>query len=78
MEPRYEHDCDPELGCIFVGYVDDDDVWFHDHGHDTEVILRHSSDGPDYGCWTSSMTYPHIPEHYQRAIALVVEHKAKV
>jgi hypothetical protein len=71
------------MGCIFVGQVDGDDVWFHDRYQNgeliyTEVILRHSSYGPDYGCWSSSFGYDHIPEHYQKALALVVQHRAGV
>lgn len=77
-DPRYEHDCDLDNGCVYVGQLGNDDIWFHDHGDRTEVILRHSSDPPDYGCWTTSMNYIMVPESYEKAIAMVVQHKASV
>lgn len=80
-EPRYVHDCDPENGCIFVGQVGDDDIWFHDYYNKgafiyTCVVMRHSSDPPDYGTWGSGLSYNEIPEAYQQAISLVVRYKA--
>lgn len=81
VAPRYEHDCDEELGCVFAGWLDDDDIWFHqykrtDGSVETCVIMRHSSDAPDYGTWTTTMSnYTPVPETYEKAFAVVVKYK---
>ena len=46
--PLYQHDCE---ACQFFGTAGEDDLYAHPpHRHDGAVclIMRHSSDGPDY------------------------------
>lgn len=79
-QPRYKHDCGPEHGCVFVGYLDDDDIWFHEYFLDQDVchtcvILRHSSDPEDYGSWGSNDQSSFVPERYEQAIAMIVKYK---
>lgn len=45
MSPLFTHDCD---ACEFVGPYQGKDIYFCGSGLETTLIVRHSSDGPDY------------------------------
>lgn len=50
--PRFEHDCINPNCCRFVGRTLHCDVYTHRSiGNEQGVIMRHSSDGPDYSSW---------------------------
>lgn len=44
-QPRYEHDCE---ACTYLGYVEDQDAYVCPQAGTPTVILRRSSNGPDY------------------------------
>jgi hypothetical protein len=50
MEPLYEHDCS---ACVFQGTIDNRDIYVCTNDFGPTVVVRHSSDGPDYS--SSSM-----------------------
>jgi len=46
--PLYQHDCE---ACQFLGAAGEDDLYAHPphrHGKEVTLIMRHSSDPPDY------------------------------
>lgn len=79
MAPRHTHDC---LACVYLGRTDNagcmpereygDVYWHADNGNgEAEVIIRHSSDGPDYLSMPASLL-DRMPGDAWRAAAVLV------
>jgi hypothetical protein len=81
--PRYEHDCSPEHGCEFIGWLDDKDVWYH--AEQSCIIYRYTSEPSNYGtghlttnvdeyCWPDTAVEFHRSLHHMVCEYLTRQH----